>query len=349
MSASIRYYQVRIGIQISALSLVSQRPYVVWRCDSREIAVAISSDHCMIANRRTEAEGGVEAMSVLDQLRPQHRPRVIDLVAEAGVDVQPWSLSAKGQVRVPASNPAYCYEWSHVQHAELVVLNVWHEQLLEVAGSVVCDLNPSKLATALSQATGLAPARRASGVARAMRMDRAIAEAHVNNLPVRLIVGDGVRRDLDDLAARASSSMEWRLLDETPWSVASYDATTGAARLVRGHPTVFIDQFSAEATAPPQRRDTIGQVFVRDLGVRQKALARARGTCELCGMPGFRTANGGTYLETHHVVPLSDGGPDHEYNVVALCPNDHRKAHHSDARSAISDALHALLATHYGL
>jgi 5-methylcytosine-specific restriction protein A len=32
-------------------------------------------------------------------------------------------------------------------------------------------------------------------------------------------------------------------------------------------------------------------------------------------------------LETHHIIPLSEEGEDIEENVIALCPNDHRRAH----------------------
>jgi 5-methylcytosine-specific restriction protein A len=59
-------------------------------------------------------------------------------------------------------------------------------------------------------------------------------------------------------------------------------------------------------------------------------------------------AGGGVYLETHHVVPLSEKGVDHERNVVALCPNDHREAHHGERRNAIRTQLLAMLAEVYG-
>ena len=37
--------------------------------------------------------------------------------------------------------------------------------------------------------------------------------------------------------------------------------------------------------------------------------------------------NGEPYLETHHIVWLSEGGEDSIENTVALCPNCHRKMH----------------------
>lgn len=32
-------------------------------------------------------------------------------------------------------------------------------------------------------------------------------------------------------------------------------------------------------------------------------------------------------LDVHHILPLSKGGADEEYNLIALCPNCHRLAH----------------------
>lgn len=66
---------------------------------------------------------------------------------------------------------------------------------------------------------------------------------------------------------------------------------------------------------------------VTDLGVlRRLAISRANGNCQLCGIPApFNDSNGQPYLEVHHVVPLHNGGDDSLLNLVALCPNCHRK------------------------
>jgi 5-methylcytosine-specific restriction protein A len=48
----------------------------------------------------------------------------------------------------------------------------------------------------------------------------------------------------------------------------------------------------------------------------------------------FRDANDQPFLEVHHILRLSDGGPDDPRYVVALCPNCHRQAHYGiDART----------------
>lgn len=49
--------------------------------------------------------------------------------------------------------------------------------------------------------------------------------------------------------------------------------------------------------------------------------------------------DGRAYLETHHVVPLSEGGADSTSNVVALCPKDHKRAHYAVDRDEIRKVL----------
>ena len=76
-------------------------------------------------------------------------------------------------------------------------------------------------------------------------------------------------------------------------------------------------------------------MWLRSQAVRGYTLRRAEGTCEGCGLPApITTPEGEPYLEVHHLRRLSDGGPDHPAHVAALCPNCHRRCHHSvDARS----------------
>lgn len=50
-------------------------------------------------------------------------------------------------------------------------------------------------------------------------------------------------------------------------------------------------------------------------------------------------SGGAIYLETHHVVPLSEGGTDLVTNVAALCPNDHKRAHFGSDANFIRAAL----------
>ena len=107
----------------------------------------------------------------------------------------------------------------------------------------------------------------------------------------------------------------------------------------------LVDQFdfSTETDGPAERRQVSGAVFVRSHEVRRFALARAGGTCEFCALPGFSTSDGGVFLETHHVIPLGEGGSDTVTIVAALRPNHHREAHHGAIRAKIREALLAKL------
>ena len=53
-------------------------------------------------------------MTVLDELRPKAKNRLIDLVRAAGVDVSDWKNFERG-ARWEAANPKYCYEWCFVE------------------------------------------------------------------------------------------------------------------------------------------------------------------------------------------------------------------------------------------
>jgi len=77
----------------------------------------------------------------------------------------------------------------------------------------------------------------------------------------------------------------------------------------------------------PEYRKRMSRHYERDAKVRQIVLQRAEGVCEECGQPGFLKLDGKRYLETHHIISLSEEGADQPHNVIALCANDHRRAH----------------------
>ena len=75
----------------------------------------------------------------------------------------------------------------------------------------------------------------------------------------------------------------------------------------------------------------------RDPAISLYAKRRANGVCQLCKQKGpFQGSDGRPYLETHHVRWLSRGGLDSLDNIVALCPNCHRKMHVIDDPSDIA-------------
>lgn len=68
--------------------------------------------------------------------------------------------------------------------------------------------------------------------------------------------------------------------------------------------------------------------YIRNHYISEYAKRIANGVCQLCGLPApFKDSNQKDYLETHHIHWLSKGGSDSIENVVALCPNCHRKMH----------------------
>jgi hypothetical protein len=54
--------------------------------------------------------------------------------------------------------------------------------------------------------------------------------------------------------------------------------------------------------------------------MRRAVLERDGHRCTVCGCGGS--------LDVHHIVPRSRGGTNAPSNLVTLCPNHHRAAHH---------------------
>lgn len=255
-------------------------------------------------------------MMSLSEIRPTRLRRVIDLVREAGLDVSDWNSSR---------NPAFCYAWSFSSKSA-VVLNLWFDNMRLENGLCIQRHNFRKLARSET-----ASVRKG----RAQNMDLAVQYAYKNHLPVRVII-------LDRNSKSAPAKAKKRELDTVGWAVTSYNDETGDWTITRGAtPLRFVDQYSAAApeVGKPSRRDVSGSAFVREREVRDRALSRAGGNCEYCGERGFEMHNGNIYLETHHIIPLSEGGKDIVTNVAALCANDHRRAHHAKGRNTIRAKL----------
>lgn len=91
--------------------------------------------------------------------------------------------------------------------------------------------------------------------------------------------------------------------------------------------TLSIDELRKQVKAAPQVI-TPQRQFQRNVYVSRYAKIRANGVCQLCGKAApFIDRTGEPYLESHHVVWLANDGPDVIENVVALCPNCHKKMH----------------------
>ncbi len=134
-----------------------------------------------------------------------------------------------------------------------------------------------------------------------------------------------IRRNLRVHVLLKEKSTGKRALDTKLWS-ATYDSKSGTLYLVRGEENQFEDQHG-NVNFPKKTGDSISAS--RNWNLRLQALKRSSGRCEYCNKPGFRTAKGAIFAEVHHITPLKEKGSDSLENLIVLCPDDHRKAHHS--------------------
>lgn len=308
-----------------------------------------------------------DSAALLESLRPIQRAAIMDVVAAAGIDVSKWAIKQDGSpVLEPKKNPNYCYEWAFGGGDEPTLLCVWHNSLADSAGTIAYEENLRELALSLDRIAidrskpSHVRSRARDQAKRARNFDSLLQRAYRKSQPVRVVLLLGEARSEAELGWE-TSKVKYRLLDSEPWFVHSYGDDDGAFRMVRGlrhdgtlevdaeaeeppelsEEPAFVDQFDVPEL--PEKRDSAGSVYPRSQEVREAVLRRAGGVCECCGQPGFKMENGAVFLETHHVVPLSEKGPDVEWNVVALCPNDHRRAHYGVDRVALRESLLAKL------
>lgn len=83
------------------------------------------------------------------------------------------------------------------------------------------------------------------------------------------------------------------------------------------------------------------EVYLRSPDVVSYILQISEGRCDYCAQLGpFINNKGKPYLEVHHVIPLSKGGPDTPENCVALCPNCHKSLHHAENKEERTESLY---------
>lgn len=322
------------------------------------------------AERAKHIDDGEELRLTLATLRPIARKSVIDLVKAAGIDVSCWYANKDGtRVSNPRSNPAYCFNWSFVGDIEPMIACLWHGNLKISEDKIIYDDNLRELARQLQAIADVSGEsqdfknRARAQARRAKALDTVLRIAFESGQSVRVIINEGLHRPGDKLG-KESSKVESRKLDDVRWHVCEYDTETGRQRLVRdvAESTImqtlnsstqinsntlhFVDQYNLHPNDSLLKESTRLE-YARSRTVRNAALTRAEGFCELCGKKGFLTIAGEVFLETHHVVPLSEGGEDRIENVAALCPNDHREAHFGECSIAIREQLQSILADIY--
>ena len=119
------------------------------------------------------------AKSEIAQIKPRKRPRLIDLLRSAVVDVSDWANCQGGEQKA-ASNPKYCYEWSFVEPNKLVVLNLWYARMQERYGNIVHDCNYRDIADKIDSLPSEVARKN-----RALSTDRAVAR-YIEQNPVRV-------------------------------------------------------------------------------------------------------------------------------------------------------------------
>lgn len=296
----------------------------------------------------------------LETLRPTGKWMIIDCVQSAGIDVSEWSFrKTDGRpVALPQSNGGYCYEWSfRSTDRSTLLLCVWWEGLhVDSRGRVCFSENLRAYADTLIKQLEKDPKNRNRTIKdprinRAQHFSTTVQLAAMNTTPVRVVIVTGPVREREAEDERAKHDRATgRQLDDQPWFVESFEED-GAFLLVRGNPnslsivaeTADVEEIPMQleigmVSVPPvvdqfatnERPDTYiynGMQRYRDPSVRRRVLERSGGVCELTEVPGFPMANGGVYLETHHILPLSEGGPDTVENVIALTADAHRQVH----------------------
>lgn len=267
-------------------------------------------------------------------VKPTTKQNVYDLVKEAGLDVSDWNFKKNGEFSAnPKQNRGRSSSWAFIDGNEAIAVTVWWPLI---------DLLSEPIST-LQDAFRWKEHGKGKLKAKGNELHRVLGIAFEKNLPIRVIFNVGRQRGKDLLESQASG-VKARSLDSEPWHVSEYDADTGKALLVRGMKTKFVDQFTIEEGAKVDSRLTLNLRYDRSAVVRASALKRANGACEHCGIRGFETKAGQIYLETHHIIYLSENGPDALENVAAICANCHSEAHSGKNAQKISQTLSGKIA-----
>lgn len=185
-------------------------------------------------------------MSILTELKPGRRDRIIDVVQAAGLDVFEWANSPTG-----ASNPKYCYEWAFSdEERRTVVLCLWHEDCeMDTGGSIIQRGNARPLILRL-EGQGSPRARRAR------RFDELLQDAWRLGSSIRVALVDRSDAAKIDQAEQDTSHAAFRQLDPVAWHLDHYDMMTGDY-VLRREVSSSVRLFSAPVS-DANRLDSIG-------------------------------------------------------------------------------------------
>jgi 5-methylcytosine-specific restriction protein A len=284
-------------------------------------------------------------MSILEDLYPNNCTLVIDVLRQADIDTSDWTAN---------DDPSRRNNWSFGKDGEPQVLFIWHDELYMDADRVCYDASMQEHAIELERKN---TATTRSQAKRARQFHSRVTKAFFQKLPLRVALVDGT------VGEDGVAKVKTRVLDNTKWYAHRRDNETASVLLVRGielpsdfdpsnefsnsNSTPSGTQQQSDDLAPPVHQEKGTATFARDSEVVRKAKQRANGLCEYCGERGFETSSGGFYLEGHHVIPLGCDGPDEVWNTVAICPDDHRRAHFGTSALTIRDELINFLSDAY--
>lgn len=280
-----------------------------------------------LANGTVEFTRGAVGPSLLDLLRPSAKRTVMELVEEAGINVDDWRYVNGQPYRTPASNPNYCYDWSFGSPQQGYVLSVWHRSLAERKGRIVyeCDsgTHTRKLRQELAR-SGLTETQRRSVLKRVRRseaFEAAVKDSFYSGRPLKLILNLGNIQEAEEIAD-AKASVSERELDTEPWFVHSW--ADGDGLIVRGEPPQTLAAGPSEDDGPPEspgEDDTWreGQIRVRQgqAGFRAKLLDAYGRRCAVT-----RTILE-PLLEAAHIVPHAEKTDYRETNGLLLRADIH--------------------------
>lgn len=100
--------------------------------------------------------------------------------------------------------------------------------------------------------------------------------------------------------------------------------------IAKSPPNEKLLERAAKYNPTPERRDVKSSVFIRNPWIVELALRQASGICQDCHQPApfINRFTNKPFLEVHHIISLAQGGSDTLDNLIALCPNCHRKRHY---------------------
>ncbi|MFM0292234.1 HNH endonuclease [Paraburkholderia sp. RL17-380-BIE-A] len=263
-------------------------------------------------------------MTTLQELKPTTKQLVRDITERLGIEMTTQ------------------YDWCFSNPDGPYLVNIWHDGMFEENDEIYFVDRASDWAEKNIDTATPVQLNRAAAVS------ALIHTAYYRKAPLHVAILDGIRRTV---GIRETSEAHQRELDSVLWYPHHKDENRRIV-VVRGKPQPQnIDPYAEEEehqrqvkvpTARPPKKIEVSAtaIYERDSEVVKAVKRRAAdGHCELCGQEGFKTANGRYYLEAHHVIPLNCGGRDDIRNVVAICANDHRRAHFGEERHDLRDGL----------